>query len=454
MISVSGISGPSCIVATNDADANPQSGVSLRNWLSYCGTLVATFSVFGCFAVQGVVLARMLGPEGRGAFAATITYSQMLLYLGFLGAADLFAWRAATLTGANASESASPQDAPLRRSALLFGLLTGTVTMLVCMACIGLAMPADKQLLIPLALLIATTLPFQHVRLAVQAVDHGLGAFNRYNASRLVGTAAAPVALGVAWLLGVRTVGTAVVVYCIAMFAAAGLVQWGMRESWWGPVDPKPHTALRQGHGFAGSQVASELLDRSDLGLVLWLGTLVQQGFYASAVPIAGTMAIVPMVVATYTFRRGAVGDVPLAASQATKKLLGLVAAQICSGFALAALLPFVVPLLLGQAFVPAIEFAWYLIPAAAIRGIALAIDGYLRGRQRSRPGILGRLVALGVLLAVTAGLYPSIGVFAVPIGLAMAQTVCAVIVTIAMYQEASRFRADPLPIAREHAGV
>ncbi|QEG40235.1 lipopolysaccharide biosynthesis protein [Roseimaritima ulvae] len=405
----------------------PQRSGGLGGLLSVSGTFLTSFMLFGWFAVQGIVLARMLGPEGRGGFAATIAYPQMLLYLGLLGAADLFARRAARWQS---------NDAPLRRAALRYGGLTGTLTMLASGLLILIAMPEDKRSLIPLALLVAATLPFQHVRLAVQAVDHGCGRLNRYNASRLLAAAAPPFALAVAWVAGLRSLQGAVYVYAAAMFVSVGLVHWGMRQSWWGEASPSTRTALREGRGFAGSQVVAELLDRADVGLILWLGTLLEQGFYAAAVPIAGTMAIVPMAVATYTFRHGAVGQRPFTTRQATVKLGVLSLAQLISGLALAAVLPVVIPLLYGPDFAPAVVFVWWLLPAAALRGVVIAVDGYLRGRNRSRPGIVARVIALLVLLGCSAGLYSQWGVYAIPFSLGIAQAVATLLVVVAMYGE------------------
>ncbi len=222
------------------------------------------------------------------------------------------------------------------------------------------------------------------------------------------------------------------------MVVAVGLVRWGMTASWWGPAVPTTRTALAEGRGFAGSQLFTELLDRADVGLILWLGTLVEQGFYAAAVPIAGTMAIVPMAVATYTFRHGAVGPRVFSRRQVTEKLGLLVVAQTLTGLALAAVLPFVVPLLYGEAFNATVVFVWCLLPAAALRGIVIAVDGYLRGRDHSRPGILARLAALVVLLVATAGLYTQWGVYAIPISLGLAQAVAAAMVAVALYAQAA----------------
>lgn len=403
-----------------------------RQAISVGGTLAATLGTFVFFAVQGVVLARMLGPEGRGAFAATVAYPQMLLYLGLLGAADLFARRGAQLAAGDARG-----DAALRRGAALYGGLTGLVTLSACAGLIVLAMPAEKRSLIPLALLAACSVPLQHIRFSVQAVDHGRGDWTRYNLSRILAAAAPPLLLLAIWGSGLGGVRAAVIGYLAAMLAALPLCHWGMGDRWWGPVQPRPLTALREGRGFAASQVAAELLDRADILLILWLGTLAEQGWYASAVPVAATMTILPMAVAAYTFRHGAVDGRPLTARQVTGNLGGLIAAQLALGSVLAACLPYLIPLLLGSAFEATVGFAWLLLPAAGLRGVVIAADGYLRGRGRSRPGTLARLAGLILMLSLSLALHGAIGAAAIPVSLGVAQAVCLAVVAAAIYREA-----------------
>ena len=118
---MAGITRTTEIPVAEPQEHSPPRSSGLGGLWSVSGTFLTSFMLFGWFAVQGIVLARMLGPEGRGGFAATIAYPQMLLYLGLLGAADLFARRAARWQG---------NDAPLRRAALRYGSLTGTLTML------------------------------------------------------------------------------------------------------------------------------------------------------------------------------------------------------------------------------------------------------------------------------------------------------------------------------------
>ena len=403
-----------------------------RRACSLGGTLAATLGTFGFFALQGVILARMLGPEGRGAFAAAVAYPQMLLYLGLLGAADLFARRGAQLRAGDVGG-----EAALRRAAAMYGVLTGLLTLAVCGVLIVVAMPGEKRALIPLALLAACSVPLQHMRLAVQAVDHGLGNWSRYNLSRIAAAAAPPLLLLVIWGSGLGGVQVAVIGYLAATLATLPLCQWGMQQRWRGPAQPPPLRALAEGRGFAASQIAAELLDRADILLILWLGTLAEQGWYASAVPVAATMTIVPMAVAAYTFRRGAIDGRSLTTRQVTGNLAALIAAQLAFAAALAACLPFLVPLLMGSAFQATVGFAWLLLPAAGLRGVVIAVDGYLRGRGRARPGTIGRLAGLVLMLSLSLILHPWIGAAAIPVALGIAQAVCLAVVAVAIYGEA-----------------
>ncbi len=95
------------IIAVGQAEEN-KTGQRWKKLAGIAVTLATSLGSFGLFAIQGVLLARMLGPDQRGAFAAAGLYPQALLYLGMLGAPELFAGYA----------SRNLDDPKLRRSAL------------------------------------------------------------------------------------------------------------------------------------------------------------------------------------------------------------------------------------------------------------------------------------------------------------------------------------------------
>lgn len=353
----------------------------------------------------------------------------MLLYMGLLGSADIFARLAARLP-------AQSDDAGIRRAAMRYGLVTGIVTAAACLILAWFALPADKRYLAPLASLVALTLPLQHIRLAVQGVDHGRGYFHRLSSLRAAAAAFFPILLLLMWLVDwndLQTVTWAFVGSCVAGLL---LCQIGMRGHWLGRPEQSLRTSLGENRGLAVSQITAELLDRADLCLILFLGSLTQQGFYTSAIPIASTMIIVPNALALFSFRHGADSAAPISSKGVTRFIALLFVGQIVSGCILAIIIPYAVPFLYSKAFTGTVMFAWYLLPVGGLRGILMATDGYLRGRGVPLPGIVGRCVALIVLLGLTVALQPRMGIWSIPVALAVGQFICLVIVIHAMYRQ------------------
>lgn len=458
-------------------------------FLGFLLTLSASVGTFGFFAIQGVLLARILGPSGRGVFAACVVFPQALLWVGLLGASELFAGFAA--------EGKSPS--PLRRSAVLYGLTAGIISTICCIILDVFTIPAEIMSALPLAILCACTMPFQQIRLSVLAVDHGNRNLARYNKSRLIAAAAFPTLLLVVFLTGAfekqpnwpwdspaagsRAVTTlaetshgpkgdeetaagsidtkgpiaeegysdsdialACFIFVVAHCSCLLLANWGMTDSWFGERSIPVVDALKKAKGLIGAWFSTELLERIDLVLIMILFADEElMGFYATAVPIAALMIIVPNSAGIYAFNKGARTDELLSVSEAWRFIgVGLLAQATC-GFALAAALPLLVPLVYGEAFAPAVVFAWILIPAGAFRGLLQAAESYLRARKKPTLGLKARLVAIPVLLGCSFGLSPSLGAYAVPVGLTIAQVVCFVIVAMGVVKDSERIPANQL---------
>lgn len=399
----------------------------LQRALGFAWTVSASFGTFGFFAIQGIILARMLGPAGRGMFAAAVLFPQALLYLGLLGAQELFAGYAA-----------EPHDnAKLRRSAALYGLLCGSLSLLACVFLNLVTLPQEFRSILPLAMLGACTMPLQQIRLSVQAVDHGQRQLRRYNQVRLAAAASFPLMLLCGWALGFRSLSNAVVIFVIAQAASLLLVQFGMTGSWFGPRDVTLPKALHDARGLMIAWLSTEVLERLDLVLMMLLvANDTVLGHYSAAIPIAALMIIVPNSVGLYAFNRGARREEHLSTRAAWRYLLLGVAVQIVCGGALAAVLPFLVPLFYGDDFLPTVTYAWLLIPAAGLRGLLLAADGYLRARKKATLGIKARLLGIPVVLLVSILGMAVWEEKAIPIGLSLAQAVCFIILALGVIAE------------------
>jgi O-antigen/teichoic acid export membrane protein len=127
--------------------------------------------------VSGILVARWLGPDGRGQLAAVISWASMLAYLGNLGMPVAMTYSAA-------------REPELRHQLLGNGLLLAVGQWLV-LGLIGwfllpLVLASHGPLLVHLAMLyLWAYLPLNLLTLYANAIQQGSGHYARYNAVRL-----------------------------------------------------------------------------------------------------------------------------------------------------------------------------------------------------------------------------------------------------------------------------
>ncbi len=403
-------------------------------------SLAASVGAFVFFAIQGILLARLLGPGQRGAFAAAVLFPHALLYLGLLGASELIAGYAAR----------GMDNVALRRSAARYGAFAGLTSMLLCVLLDWLLIPEQMRDHLPLALLCSIALPLQQIRLSVQAVDHGQRNMVRYNQIRLLAAAAFPVTLGLGALAGLRDLNWCCYWFVISQLLALMLIQWGMEGSWFGRGAVPIRKALYDARGLMMAWLSTELLERLDLLLFLLLvANDVTLGFYSAAAPIAGAMIIIPNTIGLYAFNRGARKDeMPNPRDARTYLILGVVVQCICA-IVLAALLPTLVPLCYGATFSETVVFAWLLLPAGMFRGLLQAADSFSRARNNPGLGMRARLISVPILIAIAIFAKPVLGAYAIPVGLSVAQIVCFLIVAFGVMRDVydhARSTSQPTP--------
>src|SRR5215469_1663344 len=88
----------------------------------FASTLLTNVVIQGFTIVQGIFVARLLGPIGRGQFAAAILWPNLFAAMGGMGVGVALARRAAR----------AADVAPIIRAALVVTLLTGTIVTALC----------------------------------------------------------------------------------------------------------------------------------------------------------------------------------------------------------------------------------------------------------------------------------------------------------------------------------
>lgn len=392
-------------------------------------TAGVAFAIVGLQMGQGILLARILGPVGRGEYATAVFFVQMLLYIGLFGGLEIICRYAA-------ETRTDGLGAPLRRAAFKLGWTTGTITTLIAIALSFFALPADKQFLYPLAILCSLSIVGQQVMLMMTATDRGSGQFGIYNLRRVIAAAAFPALLLVTHLLVGVTLAIACGLFVIASLISMAACMTGLPQPFRGPSEPAVSTLLKQARPYALSMFATDLFERLDLLLILWIAGLQEQGYYAAMVPVVYPLTVLPNTMGLFLFNVGADSEQRLSITNVHRILGTSVLVQAACTLVFMLLIGNVIEWLYGSDFAPAVEFALWLAPVAAIKGILQGLDSYVKGRGKPLVAIRCRVVAMGLMLVTSLMLSDHYGAVAVAIAALAGQVLCLVWLSAIIYAD------------------
>ncbi|MEM9412511.1 MAG: hypothetical protein AAGA30_15460 [Planctomycetota bacterium] len=411
-------------------------------------TFLTTLFIFAIYFVQGVLIARMLGPIGRGEFGSAVLFSRdLFLYVGLLGGIEIVNRYAA---------KPSCSESELKRSALGLGVFSGVLTALVSsivsVAFLLIVDGGSKSYLIPLCLITSLFIPWEHVQLNVSAVDRGKGSFSRYNMNRLIYAAVFPMMLLLLTFYGTAGIESDRLLWLVcSLFVFSKVI--GLYPTLrgiplkdcvnstfsWNRIDsedaPTPRQLFQQGGPYAFSMLASELFERLDLLLIMALASVAECGFYFVAIPAASLLTIAPNALSVFTFNAGAERR-KITIELAAQLMFATLLFQLVSWITLATIVPYLIVQFYGGEFEPAINFVWYLLPACAMKGMLQAIDAFLKGRGRPLIGVWARLVSLALMLSFVFFAFSSMGTVSVPIAACIGQLISLIIVSRFLWSE------------------
>ncbi|WP_146577482.1 lipopolysaccharide biosynthesis protein [Neorhodopirellula pilleata] len=396
---------------------------------SFIQTVGFAFAIVGLQMAQGILLARLLGPEGRGQYATAVLYVQILLYIGLFGGLEVICRYAA---------EGNSDIVRLRRAAMWLGITTGAITTVGVLACNVFALPADKQFLMPLGCLCGLSMIGQHVMLIMTAIDRGSGHYTAYNVRRFIAAAAFPALLLIAAVVSEVTLAMACVLFVAASLISIATCLIGLPRPLVGPSEPPVGRLLSESRPYGFSMLVTDLFDRMDLLLVMWLVPLITQGFYAAMVPVVYPLTVIPNTLGIFLFNAGADQRRSLTTQDVHRVLGGSIAIQTLSTIAFMMVIGPLVRFIYGEEFTPAVEFAIWLAPVSAIKGILQGLDSYVKGRGRPLAPIRCRIAAAILMLAITGWLLPTEGAIAIAKAALVGQVVCLIWLSAIIYGDVS----------------
>jgi len=334
-------------------------------------TAVLTFA-------NGVLLARALGPDGKGIYALAVTW-------GSLGALILgFRWQRPTGYFLARDEQAFPA---IVGSNLLMAVVATVLSLLLWAAW----PPLMEDLILPNAgrAVIAISIGWVASTFLWQAITAIYGGMRRFFARSVFLVVACAVQLVPTIMLYLRN-DQRVELYLATPLATTlalygGWIVWLLAERRAAPRVDWP--LLSRMMRYASMAVASVLLDmvmyRLDLFILNFLVGPGPVGVYTVAVGLANQLARIPTILATVVFHRVSANE--MGSGETTAGILRLsLLAMIGLGAVLALLGLLIVPIY-GDQFAGAIPALYVMIPATVFLGLYRMLAADLDGR--GRPG-------------------------------------------------------------------
>lgn len=387
---------------------------SPRNWTGRRAlgeTILVSCASASLGVITGVLTARLLGPEGRGALALAIAVSAMISAVIGFGLAQGF-----SVLVAERRARASMAVGLSVWTGLCIG---GSVTALAWVATPLLVGDTETARTIQIGLL---AIPGSIAGVCLAGVLRGMRLGRRYNVTRLL--APALYGSGVAFLaiydritvLGVLT--TYVVSMTISAFGAYALTPRAVRRI--SALSLRfTRSAYRYGVAASPSGIANVVKIQFALPVLAATASANEVGFYAVGLSYAIPVGLVTASIGVHTL--------PDVAAAARADRAGLVQRRIrlnaasllvIGGLSVLAA-PLIVPLAFGEEFVPAVRAAQLLVIAQAVSSVILLQAEVCRGL--GRPGLASAAEGLGIvgtlaLLPVIVPAFQIIGAACVPI--------------------------------------
>ena len=321
--------------------------------------------VFVLSLVAGIILARALGPGGRGLYSLALVAPSALVLVANFGVSNALTYHLARRTFR--IDQLIGQVIAL---ALILGGVT-TVALLVAVALFGKAiLPGVPTNLVVIA---GLSLPLGLFFYFTLSFCQGLERFVEFNVLYLVNAVALVVFLvPLFWARGNVTLAVGAWSLSWVPTAIVGLVFLARRGRLNVRLDPAVTRALLR-FGLVGylSFLTNYLNFRLDTFLVNIFSNATQVGFYAVAVSLAETIWYISSAAGTVLTPRVAAGGSTTSDDTTGRVSRVVVATSALGAIALAVAAPLIVPVLFGSAFHPSILGIWLLLPGIMTLSVA-----------------------------------------------------------------------------------
>jgi O-antigen/teichoic acid export membrane protein len=370
--------------------------------------MLSNLALLGIGLLTSVILARTLGPEGRGAYAAILTWPNVIAIVGILGLNQAAIFYCARQPG---------EARRIVSTATNMALVALTPVLLVAWLAMPLLLQAQAPQTVAAARIFVVVYGVANATWLVAIGGlQGLRLFESWNRLRLGQAVLWLVVLSTAaaFIPATPTVLSFVFALSFLVCVPLALVALGPATGAWAPSALLARPLLRYGISTWIATVPIYLNRRGDQLAMAALVDPVFLGLYAvaSSMSLLVSSAIASLASVALPHLASTTGLEAKRASSRRYIRFTVVTGIMCGG-AMVAVTPVVIPLMFGPGFAPSILPALILIPASVLQGMATVTEDILLGLDRAR--LVTRAEGIGVVvtlagLAWTLPRYPLAG--------------------------------------------
>lgn len=406
-------------------------------------TLAARVTAFGFSIVTNVILARSLGPEGRGVYAVAVMAASILALLAQVGIGPANVY--------HLSKQLFDLDELIGHSTSL-ALLLGTLCIGIVLAYVWLTGTPTVLGVASRYVVVATAaVPFLLLTAFLQSLLQGGRRFVPYNTVLII-QYASPTFLLIASFLVFRdrTLGSVsswstscAVTAVAAALAIAPLRRFSLRLH-----RPTLRSLFRFGIISYLGNVTSFVNYRFDVFIVNLFAGARQVGLYSVGTSMAEIVWFIANAASIVLAPSVAAADEERAdrMTESVARVVGFLA--LASACFLAVFAPLIVVVFFGRAFSESVWAVWLLLPGIVTFSVGRILSMYLLGRNRLKVDLAASFVGLVVTLALDFALIPRFGFRGAAVASSIAYTT-AMLVNLVWIVRHSSITPRALLIAR-----
>lgn len=380
--------------------------------------------VLGITFFSGIILARQLGPDGLGIFAALLVYPTLVHGIAELGV------RQSTLV--HIGRRTFPEE----------DILSAVVTLLCITSLVGVLLVGgvywwldNPNFTLPLIVLALSLVPIKLTISYAAGVFLGKEKIGRFNRLNWVPTLLKFfLIVFLVWLVGMYVMG-ALLALILSSMVTAVYAWWTLSHMIpirirWHPEIAKQLVSL--GAVFAAALFTIRLNYRVDLVLLERLASASDLGHYTLGVSLAEQLWKLPAALGVVVFSRSANAADAQAFSLKVGKLLRvtLIVATV-GAIALYAVAGVIVPLIYGEAFLPSVGVINYILPGIVAFTVYKILLMDLAGKGRPSLSLLVMVPTVGLNVVLNLLWIPRFGIQGAALASTVSYTVAAVVFVI-----------------------